>query len=52
MHNLGDVMQMDLPAEEKLNTPFASHNKSGMHRNGVRVWQEYEYNWKAVKVDQ
>jgi hypothetical protein len=31
-------------------TPFATYYKSGEHRNGVKVWHEYEYYWNAYKV--
>lgn len=31
-------------------TPFAIYYKSGEHRNGVKVWHEYEYYWNAYKV--
>jgi hypothetical protein len=31
-------------------TPFATFQKSGTHRNNVKVWQEYEYFWNAHKL--
>ncbi len=31
-------------------TPFATYYKNGEHRNGVKVWHEYEYYWNAYKV--
>ena len=31
-------------------TPFATYYKKGEHRNGVKVWHEYEYYWNAYKV--
>ncbi|PLW91708.1 MAG: hypothetical protein C0592_14445 [Marinilabiliales bacterium] len=32
--------------------PFATFREAGMHRNGVQVWQEYEYNWEVLKVEE
>ena len=30
--------------------PFAQFREAGEHRNGVKPWREYDYNWSAYKV--
>jgi hypothetical protein len=30
--------------------PFASFDENGSHRNGVKVWHDYEYVWNAWKI--
>jgi hypothetical protein len=36
--------------KEILPFPYASFRDAGQHRNGVKVWHEYEYNWNVYKV--
>jgi hypothetical protein len=30
--------------------PFATFHDSGVQRNGVKVWHDYEYYWQAHKI--
>jgi hypothetical protein len=36
--------------KEILPVPYASFRDAGQHRNGVKVWHEYEYNWSLFKA--
>ena len=38
------------PKTEHLTAPYAVFHQTGTHRNGVNVWQEYEYYWFVHKV--
>ena len=31
-------------------TPFAVFHEKGIQRNNVKVWHEYEYNWRVFKL--
>ena len=39
-----------IPKKMNFDTPFAVFHKAGKQRNNVRVWHEYEYNWRAFKL--
>lgn len=52
----GKTIELEIPYYEsekkytKMPIPFATFHESGMHRNDVSVWHEYEYYWNAYKV--
>jgi outer membrane protein OmpA-like peptidoglycan-associated protein len=52
----GEKMTVEIPEEITIekevyqDTPFATFEESGSHRNKVKVWQEYEYFWNAHKL--
>lgn len=52
----GKKMTVEIPEEittEKevyQDTPFATFEEAGSHRNNVKVWHEYEYFWNAHKL--
>ncbi|MBN2728302.1 MAG: hypothetical protein JXR53_03680 [Bacteroidales bacterium] len=54
----GEKKTVEVPVQETeekkvtLPFPFATFREAGMHRNGVSVWQEYEYNWEVYKANQ
>ncbi len=43
-------MQRPVEKTTELSSPFAQFHESGQQRNGVKVWHEYEYNWKAFRL--
>jgi len=52
----GEKMTIEIPEEITIekevyqDTPFATFEEAGSHRNKVKVWQEYEYFWNAHKL--
>jgi hypothetical protein len=52
----GEEKEIEVPYQETVEKkiilpfPFATFREAGMHRNGVQVWQEYEYNWEVYKA--
>jgi len=39
-----------IPKEMNFETPFAVFHEAGTQRNNVKVWHEYEYNWRVFKL--
>ena len=52
----GEEMTIEIPEEITIerevyqDAPFATFDEFGVHRNGVKVWQQYEYFWNAHKL--
>jgi hypothetical protein len=52
----GKTMTVSVPQEHVTyddmlrSEPFASFDENGSHRNGVKVWHDYEYVWNAWKI--
>ncbi|MCW8802866.1 MAG: hypothetical protein OQK57_00585, partial [Ignavibacteriaceae bacterium] len=52
----GEKMTVEIPEEITVekevyqDTPFATFEEAGSHRNKVKVWQEYEYFWNAHRL--
>jgi hypothetical protein len=39
-----------IPKKMNFETPFAFFHEKGKQRNNVKVWHEYEYNWRVFKL--